>query len=97
MLEADPEDVFLRYSLALEQEKIDEFEASEAGLRSLMTEEPPYVPAFFMLAQHLVKRDRVADARSILRAGIEQARGQDNAHAAGEMSEFLQSLGESGE
>ena len=97
MLEEDPHDTFLRYSLALEQEKMGEFVASEAGLQSLMRDEPPYVPAFFMLAQQLVNRERVEEARTILRAGIEQARGQGNAHAAGEMSEFLQSLGELGE
>ena len=97
MLEDDPEDTFLRYSLAMEQEKIGELDASETGLRSLMGEETPYVPAFFMLAQHLAKRDRVNDARTVLRSGIEQARQQRDDHAAGEMSEFLASLGNLGE
>lgn len=97
MLEVDPQDIFLRYSLAMEQEKIGEFEASETGFRELMQGAPPYVPAFFMLAQHLAKRDRVNDSRTLLRDGIEQARKQDDAHAAGEMSEFLASLGDAGE
>jgi len=97
MLKDDPQDIFLRYSLAMEQEKIGEFEASEVGFRQLLSESPPYVPAFFMLAQHLAKRDRVNDSRSLLRDGIEQARKQGDAHAAGEMSEFLASLGDAGE
>lgn len=97
MLEDDPQDTFLRYSLALEQEKIEKYEASESGLRSLMADETPYVPAFFMLAQHLAKRERVNDSRTILRDGIEHARKQNNSHAAGEMSEFLASLGSEGE
>jgi thioredoxin-like negative regulator of GroEL len=97
MLDDDPQDVFLRYSLAMEQEKIGNCDASEVGLRGLMADEPPYVPAFFMLAQHLAKQDRVTDAREILRDGIEQARQQTNMHAAGEMSEFLASLGELGQ
>lgn len=97
MLVDDPQDIFLRYSLALEQEKIGQHEASEAGLRSLMADSPPYVPAFFMAAQHLVKQGRVDAAREILRDGIEQARAQSEDHAAGEMSEFLASLGELGE
>ena len=97
MLADEPTDTFLRYSLAMEQEKIEEFEASEAGLRGLMSDDPPYVPAFFMLGQHLAKRDRVNDAREALRVGIEEARKQGNGHAAGEMSEFLASLGELGE
>lgn len=96
MLKDDPQDTFLRYSLALEQEKIGKFDASDTGLRELMAETPPYVPAFFMLAQQLVRRDAglVNDARTALRAGIETARQQGNDHAAGEMSEFLASLGE---
>ena len=97
MLAEDPKDTFLRYSLALEQEKIGELAASESGLRVLMSDSPPYVPAFFMAAQHLAKQNRIDDARTILRDGIEQARQQSNDHAAGEMSEFLASLGDLGE
>lgn len=97
MLADEPSDTFLRYSLAMEQEKIDEHDASEAGMRGLMADNPPYVPAYFMLAQHLAVRDRVNDARTILRDGIETARAQKNDHAAGEMSEFLTSLGDMGE
>lgn len=97
MLVDEPTDTFLRYSLAMEQEKIAEHEASEKGLRGLMADEPPYVPAFFMLGQHLAGRDRVNDARTVLRDGIEQARQQKNDHAAGEMSEFLAALGDLGE
>jgi hypothetical protein len=55
------------------------------------------VPAFFMAAQQLVKLNRIAEARDALRCGIEEARRQNNAHAAGEMSEFLASLGSAGE
>jgi tetratricopeptide (TPR) repeat protein len=93
LLSDDPGDVFLRYSLAMEQEKLGEHDASEAGLRELAEAEPPYIPAFFMCAQHVTKRGRIEEARAILRDGIEQARQQGDAHAAGEMSEFLAELG----
>ena len=59
----------------------------------LPVDDPPYIPAFFMAAQHLVRRDRTEEARAILRDGIEQARQQADAHAASEMSEFLAELG----
>ena len=97
MLADEPHDTFLRYSLAMEQEKMGDHEASEAGLRNLMADDPPYVPAFFMLAQHLSSRSQIEDARTILREGIQVARDQKNDHAAAEMSEFLASLGELGE
>jgi thioredoxin-like negative regulator of GroEL len=93
MLADEPDDTFLRYSLALEQEKEGDHEASLAGLRSLMSIAEPYVPAFFMAAQQLVKLGRIDAARAALRDGIDEARAQQNSHAAAEMAELLASLG----
>jgi hypothetical protein len=97
MLIDDPADPFLHYSLALELEKEGEHERSLCEFRGLMTSAPPYVPAFFMAAQQLARLGRANDARTVLRDGIEQARAAGNSHAAGEMSEFLASLGALGE
>jgi hypothetical protein len=44
-----------------------------------------------------VKLDRIAEARGVLRTGIEIARQQGELHAAGEMGELLASLGALGE
>jgi len=96
MLVDDPTDVFLRYSLALELEKEGEHEPSLEMLAELARDSSPYVPAFFMAAQQLVKLARVDEARDYLRDGIEEARSQGDDHAAGEMSEFLTSLGSAG-
>jgi predicted Zn-dependent protease len=93
LLADEPNDQFLRYSLAMELEKEAEHDESLNHLASLQRDPAPYVPAFFMAAQQLVRLGRVEDARSILRAGIDEARRQGNAHAAGEMSEFLAGLG----
>ncbi len=97
MLADDPRDTFLRYSLAMELAKEGEHEPSLEQYRSLMADDPPYVPAFFMAGQQLAQLGRVGEARSVLRNGIEQARQQGNDHAAGEMSELLASLGQLGE
>lgn len=97
MLADEPNDTFLRYSLAMEWEKEGEHEKSLEGLRGLMSDDPPYVPAFFMSGQQLVRLSRIDEARASLRDGIEQARRQNNTHAAGEMSEFLASLGSFGQ
>jgi hypothetical protein len=95
MLADDPADTFLRYSLAMELDKEGNHDASLAKFSELTHNVPPYVPAFFMAGQKLVRLDRVEDARTILRNGIEAARAQGDSHAAGEMSEFLASLGSS--
>ncbi|HMP07479.1 MAG TPA: hypothetical protein PJ982_14105 [Lacipirellulaceae bacterium] len=97
MLVDEPQDVFLRYSLALELEKEGDHERSLAGLEALTRNETPYVPAFFMAAQQLARLGRIAESRALLRGGIESARQQGDAHAASEMSEFLASLGSAGE
>jgi len=97
MLADEPQDTFLRYSLALELEKESEHDRSLALLRELTVETPPYIPAFFMAGQQLTRLGRIDDARAILRDGIEAARLYGDPHAAGEMSEFLASLGSLGE
>jgi thioredoxin-like negative regulator of GroEL len=93
MLAEDPSDTFLRYSLAMELDKEGEHEASLAKFAELTRDDPPYVPAFFMAGQQLVRIGRVEEARAILQTGIEAATRQDDSHAAREMSEFLASLG----
>ena len=97
MLRDDPDDVFLRYSLALELEGEGRWEEGLEMLEQLSRGTPPYVPAFHMAARHLVARGKLDDARRALREGIEIARVQGEAHAAGEMSELLMSLGDLGE
>ena len=95
MLKDEPDDVFLRYSLALLMEADGEWEAAIDLLQELARGMPPYVPAYQMAAQHLVKREQSEDARRALREGIEEARRQGLTHAAGEMAELLMSLGDS--
>jgi len=93
MLADEPGDTFLRYSLAMEFTKEGESQRGLEMLEALTKDVPPYVPAFFMAAQELVRLQRVDEAREFLRSGIEEARRQGDSHAAGEMSEFLAGLG----
>lgn len=97
MLLDDPTDTFLRYSLAMELRSEGDHETSIVKLSELTRDATPYVPAYFMAAQQFVELDRIDDARSFLRDGIEEARRQGNSHAAAEMSELLSSLGSMGE
>jgi hypothetical protein len=97
MLVDEPADTFLRYSLAMELDKEGQNERSLAEFQTLMRASPPYVPAFFMAAQQLARLDRAPESRAVLRDGIEIARQSGDSHAAGEMSEFLASLGAFGE
>ena len=94
MLQDDPRDSFLRYTLAMEYRKLDDNKKSLELLAELANQdEPKFVAAFFMAAQQLVELDRLDEARTFLRDGIDEARRQDNQHAAAEMSELLSEIG----
>lgn len=97
MLADEPGDQFLRYGLAVELEKEGDHDASLALLAELGRDDAPYVPAFFLAGQQFARLGRIDEARTALREGIEHARAAGDAHAAGEMSEFLASLGALGE
>ena len=97
MLQAEPRDEFLRYSLACEFDNEERFDESLTLFQGLMADQPPHVASFLRGAQLLVKLDRIAEARAVLRTGIEAARERGEAHAAGEMGELLASLGQFGE
>lgn len=97
MLKLEPQDQFLRYGLAVEYDNEENFEASLALFEGLLRDDPPHVPSFLRSAQLLSKLDRIAEARAVLRTGIEIARQQGQLHAAGEMGELLASLGSLGE
>ena len=93
MLADAPEDLFLRYGLALEYHKEASHEESLQLLAELRAHDPPYVPAFFMAAQQLAQLGRISEAQTTAREGIGVAEAQQDLHAAGEMREFLASLG----
>lgn len=97
MLRDEPEDEFLRYGLAGEYVSEGRTDDAVALYRGLMAGQPPHVPSFFRCAQLFVGEDRIEEARALLREGIEAARRQGDAHAAGEMADLLASLGAVGE
>jgi thioredoxin-like negative regulator of GroEL len=97
LLAEEPDDQFLRYSLAMELQKDGEHEESLRRLDSLMEDDAPYLAAFFMAAKQLVGLKQIDRARRVLRAGIDQARQQGDSHTASEMAELLANLGALGE
>lgn len=92
MLQNEPDDPFLQYALAMELDKEGEHKQSLEWLARLAESVPPYVPAFFMAGQQLVRLDRITEAQDWLTRGIAQAQEQGNLHAAGEMTEFLTTI-----
>jgi predicted Zn-dependent protease len=94
MLASDGNDPFLRYALAMEYVSAGDH-ATAVQQFSVLTAPgvaKPYVPAFLMGAQSLVKLGKSGDAVPLLREGIKAAKKQGDSHAAGEMEALLESL-----
>jgi len=60
--------------------------------QQLGTDSPGYVPAYVQRGQLLARLGRDEEARDVFRAGIAAANKAGDAHAAGEMEGFLDSL-----
>ena len=94
MLAEDPEDAFLRYGLALEHASAGDDATSVEVLRDLIhrTAANPYIPAYLMAGQSLIRLDRMPEASDLLRQGIAAAGKSGDIHAQGEMQGLLDSI-----
>lgn len=93
ILDANPNDAFARYALALEYSNSGDMEEALGEFERLLAANPDYTNGYFMAAQTLMRADRAADARNMLRDGIECARRTRNQHAMAEMEGMLDEIG----
>ena len=63
--------------------------ASAAMHRICTVSSAPYVPAFHMAGQALIRLNQTDEAAAMLRDGIDAARTQNDLHALGEMESLL--------
>ncbi|REJ85975.1 MAG: hypothetical protein DWQ45_16825 [Planctomycetota bacterium] len=94
MLKSSPDDPFLHYGIAMEDRTEGDLAAAADGLRKVIGLDGDYVAAYFHLGQVLAERGDAGAARQILQEGIGVAGRTGDAHAEGEMREFLETLGE---
>jgi hypothetical protein len=94
LLAEDPGDAFLRYGLAMEHASAGDDAECARILGDLIATiaAQPYVPAFLMRAQALVRLDRTDEACAVLREGIGAAARAGDTHAQGEMQGLLSSI-----
>jgi tetratricopeptide (TPR) repeat protein len=92
MLAETPEDAELRYFLAMAYVSAGDQAAALECFGQLGADNPGYVPAYVQRGQLLARLGREDEARAIFRAGIDAANKAGDAHAAGEMEGFLDSL-----
>lgn len=97
LLMDDPNDPFLRYGLAMEHSGQGDDATAVQHLRDLIALNPndPYIPAFLMAAQALVRLEKEDDAVAILKQGIASATRAGTAealHARSEMEGLLATI-----
>lgn len=93
MLDAEPNDAFLRYALAMELAKQGQHAASLGQFDELLRRHATYVPGYFMKGRTLEQAGEPERAKAVYRQGIEVARQTGDLHAAGEMTAALEALG----
>ena len=93
ILQANPNDAFARYGLAMALVGDGKTEAALEQFSALIAHNPDYVPGYQMSAQTLAKQGRTEEAVGRLRAGMEAAARTGNQHAASEMQGMLDELG----
>jgi predicted Zn-dependent protease len=88
-LPGDPE---LRYAVAMELMSVGATDDAVRSFRELIVAAPTYVPTYLMLGQSLIRLNRDAEAKDVLRAGVAAAGKAGNSHAEGEIQQLLDSL-----
>ncbi len=92
LLEADPDDVFLIYAVAMACASEGDPVEAISRLERLTGSHPDYVPAWFQRGQLLAGLGQIDTARHVLTRGTEVASQVGDDHARQEMTEFLESL-----
>ncbi|HLW65416.1 MAG TPA: tetratricopeptide repeat protein [Gemmataceae bacterium] len=94
MLAADPTDVETRYCLGMDYVGAGDPESAARVFREVIAQNPakPYIPAFQMAAQSLLKLGRRNDVIAILKQGIKEAQKQNDLHPMSEMQALLDSV-----
>jgi tetratricopeptide (TPR) repeat protein len=88
-VEANPQDPFPRYGLAMELKNAGRLEDAERAFNELMNRFPDYTPAYLHAGNVLKDLSRVEDAMNVYRAGIEACARKRDDHARGELESAL--------
>jgi tetratricopeptide (TPR) repeat protein len=91
-LDANPNDAFARYGLAMEYTKTGDLEGALAEYRKLLQLHPDYTAGYQMAAQALVGAERLDEAKQFLCDGIKSAERTGNPHAKSEMQAILDEI-----
>lgn len=89
MLQAEPKDIFLNYSLALEYVATNNFVLAEEQFLKTLSIQEDYVPAFYHLGKLFEQLQKTEAALNCYTNGLEFAKKQKNNKAVNEFSEAI--------
>jgi len=93
MLQAEPEDRFLNFALAMEYVKAGLSEEALAQFARVTELDRTYVPAYFQKADLLVSLNRHAEAKQVYADALAAAEQSGDKHAVQKVREALALLG----
>ena len=93
MVEANPQDSFARYGLAMEFANTGNLEQAVEEYRGLLAVNPHYAAAYYHGGQALAKLGRTEEARALYRQGIEATTRTGDLHTRSEIEAALELLG----
>lgn len=92
MLQASPNDCFVRYGLAQEHVKAGDDAAAVEELSRILEIDPTYQAAYYHAGKAYHRLGRIAEARAIFEQGIDVSIAAGNAHARSELQAALADL-----
>jgi predicted Zn-dependent protease len=95
MLAQDPNNVLVRYGLAMEHVNAGDLAEAVNEFRGLLREKPDYAAAYYHCAQTLEKLGRFEEARAMYEEGIEVTSRIGDRHTMSELQAALDLLGDS--
>ncbi|TKK69786.1 tetratricopeptide repeat protein [Ilyomonas limi] len=92
MLQASPQDNFLRHALALEYIKTGDDTEAEKLFKAILTECPDYVGSYYHLAKLLERNGNTQEAINWYEQGMQAAKKTNDMHAYNELQSAYEDL-----
>jgi len=93
MVDANPQDAFSRYALAMEYVNTGALEPAVGEFQSLLEHNPRYAAGYFHGGQTMEKLGRLDEARDLYRRGIQVTTETGDEHTRSELMGALDLLG----
>jgi predicted Zn-dependent protease len=91
-LQEDPSDSFVRYAIALEHIKDNEFSMAFNFLQNLIANDPDYLAAYYMAGRSAELLNKKQEAIDYYKAGMKIAEARKDAHTLSELTAALEAL-----